>query len=184
MLYGRPTCICLEVPSLLSRVTKHVTLPNRLQPFRSEEHTSELQSLLQIWSRHTKAGIANFAPGVIFADDDDVAPDVIWISQERLKMALQPDGKLHSAPELAIEVLSPGSTNARRDREVKRKLYSRRGVQEYWIVNWQERYVEIYRRENADLKQALTLFENDTLQSPILPEFSCRVSEIFADVLS
>jgi Uma2 family endonuclease len=145
---------------------------------------SRIWELLQVWSRHTKAGMANFAPGVIFADDDDVAPDVIWISQERLNMALQPDGKLHSAPDLAIEVLSPGSTNARRDREVKRKLYSRRGVQEYWIVNWQERYVEIYRRENADLKQTLTLFENDTLQSPILPEFSCRVSEIFADVLS
>ena len=144
---------------------------------------SDVLELLQRWSRQTKAGIANLAPGVIFADDDDVAPDVVWISRERLATALQPDGKLHSAPELAIEVLSPGSINARRDREVKRKLYSRRGVQEYWIVNWQERYVEVYRRENVELKHAMTLYENDTLQSPILPAFSCQVSQFFADVL-
>ena len=145
---------------------------------------TRIWELLQVWSRRTKAGVAIFAPGVIFADDDDVVPDVVWISHERLTTAFQPDGKLHSAPEVAIEALSPGSTNARRDREVKRKLYSRRGVQEYWIVNWQERYVEVYRRENVDLKQVMVLYENNTLQSPILPGFSCEVSQIFADVLS
>lgn len=139
--------------------------------------------LLQSWSRRTKAGVANLAPGVIFADDDDVAPDVVWISRQRLATALQPDGKLHSAPELAVEVLSPGSLNARRDREVKLKLYSRRGVLEYWIVNWRERFVEVYRREHAELKHAITLYENDMLQSPILPAFSCQVSQLFADVL-
>lgn len=144
---------------------------------------SNVLELLQRWSRQTKAGVANFAPGVIFADDDDVAPDVVWISREHLATALQPDGKLHSAPELAVEVLSPGSINARRDREVKLKLYSRRGVLEYWIVNWQERCVETYRREHAELKHAMTLYENDTLQSPILPAFSCQVSQLFADVL-
>ncbi len=44
-----------------------------------------------------------------------------------------------------------------RDREVKLKLYSRRGVLEYWIINWQERYVEVYRRQDAVLKQVSTL---------------------------
>jgi hypothetical protein len=50
-----------------------------------------------------------------------------------------------------VEVLSPGLTNERRDREFKLRLYSRRGVSEYWIVNWQERRLEIYRREEAIL---------------------------------
>jgi Uma2 family endonuclease len=143
---------------------------------------SRVWELLQVWSRQTKGGVANAAPGVIFADDDDVAPDIIWISRERLATALQPDGKLHSAPELAVEVLSPGVTNLRRDREAKLKLYSRRGVLEYWIVNWQERYIEIYRREEAVLKIHSTLYESDILQSPHLPGFSCQVSQIFADI--
>lgn len=143
---------------------------------------NQVWELLQHWSRETKAGMANCAPGVIFADDDDVAPDVVWISRERLTRAMQPDGKLHIAPELVVEVLSPGFMNMTRDREVKLKLYSRRGVLEYWIVNWQERYVEVYRRQNAILKHVSTLYEGDILQSPHLPDFSCQIEQIFADV--
>ena len=46
--------------------------------------------------------------------------------------------------------------NERRDREVKVKLYSRRNVKEYWVVNWQERTLEIYRREDAVLTVSRT----------------------------
>lgn len=153
------------------------------QPDWHHQHIClRLGSILDIWSLQTKAGKANAAPGVIFAEDDDVAPDVIWISRERLATALQADGKLHAAPELVIEVLSPGTTNASRDRETKLKLYSRRGVLEYWIVNWQERYLEIYRREEALLKLHSTLYQADVLRSPHLPGFICPVSQIFADI--
>src|SRR5712692_8151827 len=91
----------------------------------------QVYALLRDWSMQTKTGVANFAPGLIFGEEDDVAPDVVWISRERLATALQKDGKLHMAPELVVEVLSPGTTNQQRDREIKLKLYSRRGVQEY-----------------------------------------------------
>lgn len=138
-------------------------------------------ALLQAWSNKTKRGMANLAPGVIFADDDDVVPDVIWISRERLATALLPDGKLHMAPELVVEVLSPGSTNARRDREVKLKLYSRRGALEYWVINWQERYLEIYGREEGMLALNRTLYENDRIQSPLFPGFTCKVSDLYSD---
>jgi Uma2 family endonuclease len=141
-----------------------------------------LFKLLDNWSEQTEAGEANLAPGLIFAEDDDVAPDVIWTSRERLATALQPDGKLHVAPELVVEVLSPGVTNERRDREFKLRLYSRRGVLEYWIVSWQERRLEIYRREETLLKLQSTLYEADTLQSPLLPGFRCQVSQFFAKI--
>ena len=143
---------------------------------------NRIWELLQTWSRQTKAGMANSAPGLIFDDDDDVAPDVVWISRERLAKSLQPDGKLHAAPELAIEVLSPGMINERRDREIKLKLYSRRGVLEYWVVSWQERLLEVYRREEAALKLHSTLYENDLLQSPLLPDFSCQLSQLFDEI--
>jgi Uma2 family endonuclease len=136
-------------------------------------------NLLQTWSDQTQLGMANLAPGLIFADDDDVAPDVVWISRERLMTALREDGKLHTSPELIIEVLSPGSANERRDREIKLKLYSRRGVDEYWIVNWQERRLEVYQREEAVLTLVKTLKETDVLQSPFLPGFKCKVSQLF-----
>jgi Uma2 family endonuclease len=142
----------------------------------------ELGTLLTIWSKQTGRGVTNVAPGVIFDDDDDVAPDVVWISRERLVTALQSDRKLHSAPELAIEILSPGPTNEQRDREVKLNLYSRRGVLEYWIVNWQKRSIEIYQRERALLALNRKLYASDVLESPLLPGFSCLLSELFSEV--
>ena len=139
----------------------------------------QIATLLQAWSIQTQHGTANVAPGLIFAEDDDVAPDVIWISKERLATSLWEDGKLHKSPELVVEVLSPGSANERRDREFKLKLYSRRGTDEYWIVDRQERRVEVYRREDAALTLVKTLSESDTLQSPLLPGFTCKVSQFF-----
>lgn len=123
-------------------------------------------------------------PGVIFADDDDVIPDIVWISRERRDEILGPDGHFHAAPELVVEVLSFTGANERRDREAKLKLYSRRGVKEYWIVNWVMRQVEVYRRRGRSLKLLTTLRVADTLTSPLLPGFSCPVQEVFEDYLT
>ena len=144
---------------------------------------TRLGSLLDVWSHQTKVGQVNIGPRVIFAEEDaDVAPDVVWISYERLATALQSDGKLHAAPELTIEVTSPGTVSEQRDRNLKCKIYSIIGVMEYWVVSWQERRLEIYRREGPLLKIAMTLYENDLLQSPLLPGFACQVKDLFDGV--
>jgi Uma2 family endonuclease len=155
------------------------------QPHWHHQHIClRLGGLLDAWCMQTQAGEANVAPGLLFAEDADVAPDLVWISQERLATSLREDGHLHAAPELAIEVLSPGLTNERRDREAKLSLYSRRGVLEYWIVNWQERRIEVYRREDTVLKLVSTLYEDDVLQSPLLPGFACKVRLLFSGIAS
>lgn len=143
---------------------------------------TKMASLLDLWSNQTQRGLAISTPGVIFTNDNAVVPDVVWISNERYATALQADGKFHSSPELVVEVLSPGLENERRDRETKLKLYSRRGAEEYWIVNWQERRLEVYRRENALLALDRTLKEDDVLESPLLPGFSCKLSQLFTIV--
>ena len=134
------------------------------------------------WSRATHSGLTIIAPGLVFAEDDDVVPDLVWISRERFATAVDESGHLREAPDLAIEVLSPGWTNEQRDREVKRKLYSRRGVLEYWIVDWRARRVDVFRRRESGLELLQSLNEADQLESPILPGFSLAVHEIFADV--
>lgn len=139
-------------------------------------------ALLDSWSLATDLGAANLAPGVIFADDDDVAPDVVWVSAARLQTALDESGKLHAAPELVVEVLSPGSINERRDREAKLKLYSRRGVDEYWIVDWHERIVDVYRRDGAALSLVARMAGQDRLSSPLLPGFTASLPQIFPRV--
>lgn len=147
--------------------------------FEHQYSCSRLVGLLADWSEENGTGVALIAPGLVFADDNDVAPDVVWVSHERLAVALDHAGHFTRAPELVVEVLSPGKTNEQRDRVVKLKLYSRRGVSEYWIVDWVQRLVEVYRRERAALKHAGTLYADDALESPALPGFSCRVSKLF-----
>jgi Uma2 family endonuclease len=134
---------------------------------------------LKVWSDQTKLGYAAIGAGVIFGDQDDVIPDVVWVSKAKYEALIDASGHLLGAPDLAIEVLSSGTENEKRDREVKLKLYSSRGVLEYWIADWRNKQVEVYRRENGVLKLEMTLFASDTLSSPLLPEFACPLVQIF-----
>ncbi len=138
-----------------------------------------IHAQLLIWSEQTGLGQPFITPGIIFSDADNVIPDVIWISNERLAQLVDEEGHLIGSPELIVEILSPGSANERRDREVKLKLYSIKGVQEYWIVDWRLRQMEVYRRQNAQLVLIATLLASDEMTSPLLPEFSCQIQRFF-----
>jgi Uma2 family endonuclease len=134
---------------------------------------------LNQWSRETGLGRAISAPGLVYADNLAVAPDVVWISRARFAVIVGDDGKLHGSPELVVEVLSPGKANAERDRETKLALYSRYGVHEYWIVDWQAMTLDVYRREEDALKLVQSLQTGDALTSPLLPGFSCIIGRFF-----
>lgn len=135
---------------------------------------------LGLWSQTTGLGEVVPAPGVIFSDTDAVIPDVVWASNERLSVLLDEAGHLTAAPELVVEVLSSGSENEKRDKELKLKLYSARGVREYWIVDWRKQQVEVYRRDRAVLNLVATLMSGDELNSPMLPGFTCAIALLFA----
>ncbi|MEK0181780.1 Uma2 family endonuclease [Microcoleus anatoxicus] len=135
---------------------------------------------LNNWSIETGLGKAATTAGLIFTDGDNVIPDVVWVSYERLAQILDESGHLAGAPELVVEVMSPGEENERRDRQSKLKLYSVQGVREYWIFDRLQQKVEVYLRENGILKLAMTLFKEDNLTSPLLPGFSVSVAALFA----
>jgi len=134
-----------------------------------------LMTALHAWSRDVQHGRVYPAPGLVLAEDDDVVPDLVWISVERLRAGRDASGHITVGPELAIEVLSPGSANERRDREAKLALYSRRGVDEYWIVDWRQHTVDIFRRAGEKLVRVATLGDGDTITSPLLTGFETPV---------
>jgi Uma2 family endonuclease len=136
-------------------------------------------TVLDIWSIATKLGETAMGAGVIFGDKDDVIPDVLWVRKDRYEALIDQAGHFRGAPDIAIEVLSAGTDNEKRDREVKLKLYSNRGVLEYWIADWRAKQIQVYRRENGVLRLNMTLFASDTLTSPLLPEFACAIGQIF-----
>jgi Uma2 family endonuclease len=144
---------------------------------------SRLVATLSKWSEETGLGCAIFSPGLMFAEDDDVVPDVAWLSNARLLEALGQDGKLHLAPDLVIEVLSPGAANLKRDREAKLELYSRTGVREYWIVDWMSQAVEVYRRQGTSgLSLVRKLRKEDAIESILLPGLRVKLGQLFEGI--
>jgi len=116
--------------------------------------------------------------GVIFDDHNAVIPDLVYVSSERMPETVV-GGRLVRAPEIAIEILSPGSSNERRDRHIKLNLYSARAVREYWIVDPESGSIEIYRNQSGKLDLISTLHAGDVLTSTELPGFSTRIEWLF-----
>lgn len=147
---------------------------------KHQQIAGRLFAALDTWSVENICGEASIMPGLIFSEADNVSPDVVWISDERLAQIQDEAGHFRGAPELVVEVLSPGKLNADRDRAAKLKLYSVQGVQEYWIVDRDTQRLEIYRRQQAQLTRVATLLSDDVLTSPLLPGFSCPLARLFA----
>ena len=151
----------------------------RAPHIRHQSAAGKIHVRLELWSEESGLGSAFQTPGVVFSATEAVIPDVVWISQDRLAYGIDEAGHLTVAPELIVEVLSPGEKNEQRDKEFKLKLYSIHGVQEYWIINWQLKTLEVYRREDARLQIVSTLMGDDRLTSPLLPNFKLSVANIF-----
>src|SRR5947207_11659879 len=77
--------------------------------------------LLRSYLDRNPIGMVVPGPGVIFSKFSGVIPDLIYISNKR--WAEIAGDRVEGAPDLIIEILSPGPENERRDRQVKRQLY-------------------------------------------------------------
>jgi Uma2 family endonuclease len=147
--------------------------------WRHQVIASKINTALENWSDETQRGATMQVPGLVFSAESGVIPDVVWSSWDRLWEAEDPAGHFTLAPELVVEIISPGSENERRDRQTKLALYSREGVQEYWIVDMQRRTVQVYRRAGDTLGPAQTLTGDATLESPLLPGFRLQIARIW-----
>ena len=121
-------------------------------------------------------GVVYVAPrDVVFADGSIVQPDLLFISKERL--SIDTDAEIWGAPDLVAEVLSPST--ARRDKTIKRDLYERHGVREYWLVDTDDMTVTVFLLGEFGFEEAAVYGYDDTLTSPTLPGFRMALSEVF-----
>lgn len=128
--------------------------------------------------RQNPIGILVPGTGAVFSDYDAVIPDLVFVRNERWE-DVTTGPRITGAPDVVIEILSPGTENRRRDLSVKRQLYAKYEVQEYWIVDPEDRSVEIYRLIGQSLEKIATLANDDEITSTILPGFQLKVSAIF-----
>jgi Uma2 family endonuclease len=113
---------------------------------------------------------------VVLSEENIVQPDILFIRKERL--SLIGEANLAAAPDLIIEVLSPGTR--KKDLDVKRKVYARFGVQEYWIVDPEGNTVEILIWNESGYITAGIYGATDRLRSPLFPELDLPLASLFA----
>jgi Uma2 family endonuclease len=112
---------------------------------------------------------------VVLSEESVVQPDILFVCKERL--GIIGELNLQGAPDLVIEILSAGTRS--KDLEIKRKIYARFGVQEYWIVDPEAATVEVLVWSEAGYASAGVYGKSERLSSPLLPELELPLSEIF-----
>jgi Uma2 family endonuclease len=114
---------------------------------------------------------------VVLSEFDVVVPDLQVLAPASSKQVTE--ANIQGAPDLVVEILSPSTAD--RDRGVKRKLYEKFGVQEYWIVDPSIETVQVWRLASGRLELAEPLTGNDTLTSPLFPGLEIPLRSVFED---
>jgi Uma2 family endonuclease len=140
-----------------------------------------LHALIWTWLDTHPIGRLFPAPyDVVFSEFDVVEPDLLYLSNERAAQVLTP---LHArgVPELVIEIASKGTR--KRDETIKRRLYERAGVSEYWVVDPMIDVIRIYRREADRFARPIELSREagDMLTTPLLPDLAMPLARIFRE---
>lgn len=105
-------------------------------------------------------------------------PDIFYVAAENTHCKRGEDGYLHGAPDLCIEAVSPAS--AYYDRHKKPTIYARHGVREYWLVEPEARFIEIYTLRDSVFVLQGVHSEKETFSSVILPALTVNVSDLFS----
>jgi Uma2 family endonuclease len=150
-------------------------------PSPNTKHQSvsiNLTVLIGGWLERNPIGRFFHAPfDVVFSKFDVVEPDLLYLSNARAADALTP---LHvqGVPELVIEIGSPGTR--KRDETIKRRLYERAGVWEYWIVDPEIDTIRVYRREKEEFGRVAELSADagDVLTTSLLPGLEIPLSHV------
>ena len=115
--------------------------------------------------------------GVRFTPDNVLIPDMIYVIQDR-RHVIGPR-VVDAPPDLIVEILSDETRE--RDLTVKRDLYARFGVQEYWIVDPEARGVSVLGLVGARF-EPIPFTEDRVIQSWILPELRLTVEAVFEGI--
>lgn len=132
-----PPKTLLEVYRMLPEGTRAELINDQLfmSPAPSLSHQDVISALIAQFHNFIvkkKLGKVYPSPVDVFLNQKNaVQPDIVVVLNENSSI-LKPDG-IHGAPDLIVEILSPGTEDI--DRGLKKRMYEKVGVKEYWIID-------------------------------------------------
>ncbi len=146
----------VDIFRLLPKGTRAEVLNNVLymSPSPFFEHQQLIVSLVLQLGNHIKLnrlGELITAPFDVYLEEQmsAVQPDILFISSKN-KSILKDDGYAHGAPDLIIEIISK---NEDHDRKMKKEVYEKAGVKEYFIIDPRTKMIEAYSLKGRKYEQ-------------------------------
>ena len=112
---------------------------------------------------------------VVLSPTSVVQPDLLFVSRARAHIITEDN--IRGAPDLVVEILSTSTAGC--DRTVKRELYARHGVGEYWLIDPYAKTATVLLLGANCYDTRAVYGEGDTLTSPTLPGFAPDLGELF-----
>jgi Uma2 family endonuclease len=129
-------------------------------------------------SKHDLGRIFRAPCDVILSNENVVQPDIFFISKNRLSIITEKN--ITGPPDLVIEILSPYTEKL--DRTIKKDLYSRYGVLEYWLVDLAAKKIEILTLSGKKFSAIGIFGIQDTFESKVIKGLVVKVGETFKEI--
>ena len=138
----------------------------------------KLNGYFFIYNIQNKVGEFFQAPYDVFFDkyNAGIQPDLLFVLNENVPIIKEGNG-IVGIPDLVVEIISPGSV--KNDRVLKKDVYERFGVPEYWIMDTQKEGIEVLVLENKKYKLYSFAEKEGIIKSSVLPEFKLDIVNIF-----
>ncbi|MCS7038355.1 MAG: Uma2 family endonuclease [Anaerolineae bacterium] len=151
-------------------------------PQPHSRHQKILLRLAALLDAHIVAhGLGSLWPeiDVILPGEQRVyAPDLVYLRAEHLDRHHEGDGRIHGAPDLVVEILSP-STRLR-DRTTKLEAYQQAGVPWYWLVDQDDLTVEELELTPRGYLLAQVVAPGQLFRPALFPELSLDLAAMVA----
>ncbi len=135
-----------------------------------------IEFIFTLFFRKKPVGEILYSPvGVVFSEINVVEPDLLYISKENSHIIKK--DYIRGVPNLIIEILSPN--NRQHDLIMKKHLYEKFGVKEYWIIDPDDESVMIYKSRKGKYDRGKRYIEDDIITTPLIKGLEVPLKEIF-----
>ena len=129
---------------------------------------------------HSLGRVYDGQTGFRLSTDYCLAPDISFVSKDRLKLILPVEDKLfHGAPDLAVEVLSPSDSITATEKKITLCLVH--GTLLGWIIDPKSKTARVYRKAG---KFELLRPDRALIGNAVLPGFKSALSKLFEEAPS
>ena len=166
---------------LLSGDARCEILEGELRPvpafdIKHQEVALKIAAALLLHVEAGKLGRVFRAPcDVVFSEETVMQPDILFVARKR--RGIIGEANLRGVPDLIIDVLSRATRE--RDFKLRRKIYARFEVQEYWVVDSDANTVETLVWSEIGYVSVGNYRKPDKVSSPLLPDLNLMLSPIF-----